>query len=609
MAYNLPPAWDPGFVLPKNVEDEGLERRAFITKMLPRGSYSQPKVGSGGYVLPEYVEDEGYGQGTYTTYWQPGGTYNGPKVPHWLNRRPQLARAKPLPGGATQVTIQAQAPQPMTLSDDEAPLPQAFEDYGQKAAQMLIARVSTVTPARRAATMKAILDKVDKSLWSRTQDIWNRYRAQGVAPADAFPMALAKAMSAGIAAEIIMAGLKSEAPQAKSLLGLGCYGPMAALGADAAPATTAAPVTTTSTGCSTSAGYSWVYGAPVAGQYVSGYWMRTPAGQADMPRCAAPPAGAATAATQAASGNLTVRVAPPDTFSVGPFEFHISQLHDTPLSNWSVRNSTPDLFYLSPDPSAPIPGSRPIGDPRRQMQENILSWLGTLLTQTQDAGGNTDKMVKYTDNSAIYGYPGDNYPMAVMPDVAKWFTAMGVGPTTPVRLTLMRDLRNGYNAIAHTTHPTTGKDLLLFTVLQPAYGNKPWDATTNPMSLKVWLVPAQDKGLLGKILSVPFAIGGVISDVTTGALNELGDLACGLLNAGDGVVGKAAGAGAAAVVGVPPQAGVAGATIAQGACGKPPPAPAPPVAKAASSLLPLAILGGGAIVAVMILTSGRRSAP
>ena len=39
MPFNLPPSWDPGYALPDNVKDEGLERRAFVTKQMPRGTY------------------------------------------------------------------------------------------------------------------------------------------------------------------------------------------------------------------------------------------------------------------------------------------------------------------------------------------------------------------------------------------------------------------------------------------------------------------------------------------------------------------------------------------------------------------------------------------
>src|SRR6185295_7856351 len=205
MPYNLPPPWDPGYALPDNVVDEGLERRAFVTKWLPRGFYDNPKVGTGGYAVPQYVLDEGYGQGTYTTKWQPSGSYNGPAVPNWLNQRPQVVRTRRLPGGGQVATVQP-------LGD--AALPEPYESYGQKAAQALLSRVAMLPRAKQGQALKAIMDKVDPSLWRRTTDIWNRYRKQGMNPQQALPLALARALSTGLAAEIVATGQRGTAPQA-----------------------------------------------------------------------------------------------------------------------------------------------------------------------------------------------------------------------------------------------------------------------------------------------------------------------------------------------------------------------------------------------------------
>lgn len=106
MAYRLPPPYDPGYAMPKNALNEGLERRAFITKWTPRGTYDNPTFNnSGGYALPAYVQQEPYGQEAKVTDWQPGGTYNGPRVPHWLNQRPRITNVAPAPGGGKAVTI------------------------------------------------------------------------------------------------------------------------------------------------------------------------------------------------------------------------------------------------------------------------------------------------------------------------------------------------------------------------------------------------------------------------------------------------------------------------------------------------------------------------
>jgi len=80
--YDLPPPWNPGYAMPDNVVDEGLERRAYTTAWAPRGSFDNPKVGTAGYAVPQYVKDEGYGVGAMVTRWAQRGTYAGPAVPH-----------------------------------------------------------------------------------------------------------------------------------------------------------------------------------------------------------------------------------------------------------------------------------------------------------------------------------------------------------------------------------------------------------------------------------------------------------------------------------------------------------------------------------------------
>jgi len=105
MPYNLPPPWDPGFALPSNVRDEGLQRQAFVTKQLPRGTYSMPNVGTGGYAVPDYVMKEGYGQGTFTSKWLPPGSYTVPPIPHALNSRPRVLSEQRLAGGGRKITI------------------------------------------------------------------------------------------------------------------------------------------------------------------------------------------------------------------------------------------------------------------------------------------------------------------------------------------------------------------------------------------------------------------------------------------------------------------------------------------------------------------------
>jgi hypothetical protein len=579
MAYNLPPAWDPGFVMPKNVADEGLERRAFITKWMPRGTYDDSTDGTAGYMVPQYVKDEGIGQGTFTTKWQPSGTYNGPKVPHWLNQRPTVTNVTRLSGGARQVTVQP-------LGDD-APLPARFESYGQQAAQALISRVQNLPLAKRQAALRAIMDTVDKSLWTRTQDIFHRYvREQKIPPANAFPLALARAMSAGIAAEIIQTGLRGTAPQAKSLLGLGCYGCAAVLGAlgDAAPVA-----------CTTTPGFSWVYETTLGGQVVPGHWVRTAKGATDVPFCpgAAPPSGA-----------TTVTVAPPtvrshqDDYYIGPFGFSIDTLdrawalaRATDIAN---RATSPDILYPSPDTSKVI-GAQPVGSPVRPIIPEVLAWLRARLTEATDANGKSDTPVHYTDSGA-YGYPESDAPA--------WFNAIGISPTTPVRMHVIWPLRTAITPLAKTKHPVTGKDMVLHVQLARLDITKSWNATSNPLVLKVWASTVPDPTLWASIwntlIDIPATVVMPISEAVKAGLNDLADLAC---QAFSGAAGQAAGAAAAAAAGAPPQAGAAGAAIAQQACSKPPP---PPVI-ARPSMLPVVLIAGGALVAIVLLTTPRKS--
>jgi hypothetical protein len=578
MAYNLPPAWDPGFVMPKNVIDEGLERRAFVTKWMPRGTYDDSTDGTAGYMVPQYVKDEGIGQGAFVTKWQPRGTYNGPRIPHWLNQRPVVTRVQNLPGGGRKVTVQA-------MGDDDAPFPKPFEDYGAKAAQALISRVATLPPGQRQATLRAIMDTVDKSLWNRTQTIFHRYvRERKISPGDAFPLALARALSAGIAAEIITTGLRGTAPQAKSLLGLGCYGCMAALGEDAS--------------CQLTPGYSWVPDATVNGQMVPGHWQRTARGATDVPYC---PAGAPPG-TPVVTTAPVIRSHQEETFMVGPFEFQLAELKDRSWEPGSFgadkanRATSPDLMFLSPDLLKPIP-AQPAGSPVHRITPEILTWLRDRLTEAKDAEGKTDNLVHYTDTGG--GSAGYAYPEI---DAIAWFNAMGIQPPMPLRMHALWWLRTTISPFARTKHPTTGKDLVLHVQLKKLDNAAPWDLVKNPTVLKVWLSRVPDAGILDNLLKIPSAIASgasVAGETVKDGLEVLGNLAC---EAFGGALGQAAGAAAATVVGVPPQAGAAGVSIAQQACDKPPPPPPPPP----SSILPTVLIAGGALIAIVLLTGKKK---
>jgi len=274
MAYNLPPPWDAGYALPDNVRDEGLERRGFVTKQMPRGTYDQPSVGTGGYAVPQYVMDEGYGQGTFTTKWEPRGEYDGGRIPHWLNDRPKLVSSKRVRGArdlviAAPVTVMPYGRGKAVAMSGSDPHPPGAEDYGNKAAAYIINRVSIYPPAQRKAQLKKMLNSIDKSLMKRTTDIAKELVAKGCTPGQALRMGLARAMTAGMTAELIRLGQSRSLPQPGSPRGLGYYrGQKTALGADLQLKATGGTVATGIT-C---AGYSWSGTA----------WVRTKAGSPDV---------------------------------------------------------------------------------------------------------------------------------------------------------------------------------------------------------------------------------------------------------------------------------------------------------------------------------------
>src|SRR5277367_5883047 len=247
MAYNIPKAWSPGMALPRYVRDEGLERHAFTSLEDPDGTYDNPDVGTGGYVVPQYVIKEGYGQGAFVTKWAPRGTYFGRKIPAWLNRPGnQIKAIQPGKNGGTTFTLQSlpnpnippgitrlgggsnysATPTAPALGDVSAAggstvIHPAYEQYGQRAAAVILNGVSQVSPKQRKPLLKRTLDTIDKSLWSRTQTIANGYIAKGMPPAQALHHGLARAMSTGLLAEVIQTGRTGKRPAAKGQLGLG----------------------------------------------------------------------------------------------------------------------------------------------------------------------------------------------------------------------------------------------------------------------------------------------------------------------------------------------------------------------------------------------------
>jgi hypothetical protein len=324
--YNLPPPWNPGYAVPQNVVDEGLERHGYVTQWAPRGSFDNPKVGHAGYAVPGYVREERYGQGAMTTRWAPRGTYAGPKVPHWLDHPSvRVVGRKPMPGGATKLKIETMAGVEQAVGGaGNAPI----TAYGLNAAKALIDTVKMMPPDLRKRQLKAALDKIDPKLWAKAEAGAAAETKLGV-PADiALERGLGAAMSYGLSTELV-ALAKGKRPPERSQLGacLPCAATM--LGEDP-----------------TRAGYCWIaqYVRASDGQTVPGHWERMRSGQTSC--VGAQPAGVAAptvrtgssggvTVTSTATGQVvtsTVRPAPaPTTFSASPKAEDQAFLHIGPF--------------------------------------------------------------------------------------------------------------------------------------------------------------------------------------------------------------------------------------------------------------------------------------
>lgn len=564
MAYNLPPAWDPGYAIPDNVRDEGLERRGFVTKWAPRGTYDAPKVSTGGYVVPQYVLDEDYGQGTFTTKWVPRGTYAGPRIPQWINRQPTVVAQRSTGRRSAQVTFQRQA---ASGFGDDQPLPQLYQDYGQRAAATILATVQRVMPAQRKAELKKLMDRIDPSLWARTAKITRNLMSAGLTAAQVFPTALARSLSAGIAAEIVNTGQTRRAPQANSLLGLGCYGCHAALGATPntaamafmAPiaATVAAPATTSNSACGNPPpGYSWN----------GTNWERARVGVAGSPFpgggsfCIDQRTGQPVGVTAAPRGGTTPKM------QIGPFVI------DADLT-------TPQIITAN-SPSVIPP-----------------SWVPVIVAAVTNP--------KWVELGKKMGSLFSGFTIKPAPTNVFW-QALGIAPGQNVvwnqfspaaTMGKWSDKNDDLAAPIMTfTHPVSGNTWGVFVAMLPT--------KENPQALQIYFKWLPEKpwytAALDWILSIPAKL----VDLTGDALSALKDLACKVATS---PAGPAAGAAAGIAAGGPAgaKAGVAGAQVAAGMCTQPV-APLPPPMPS-SNLLPLAIVGGGALLAILL--SKKKASP
>ncbi len=531
MAFNLPPPWDPGYALPENVSDEGLERRGFVTRWMPRGTYDATRVGTGGYAVPKYVQKEGYGQGAVVTKWAPRGRYDIP-VPNWLDQRPKLLKQRSFPGGNT-LTFDA-------LSGTD--LPALYTSFGKKAARAVLARVAQAPPAQRKQVLKAILDGIDPKLWARTAEIGQKYGL----PID---QALARAMSSGIAAEVVDAGLRRALPQPRSLLGLGHLSAMGAwdisqLSASGGAVTSA---TITSTSCAPPPGYTWD---------PAGYWRVLKVGETPKP---SPTCGSVTAGGPSGGTDVTTPPTSGQMLQLGPSQARVWFSVPVETRGTTVSPIAQTAFELARVPATIRPATIP-GDAFADMVAQMVKVSASPALAAVNVGTVVD--------GANYGLSGVKLKDVVV---------------------------NGDFPIYNFQHPTKNKRYGLYVQ---------WKGTKE---LPQWHVfwRENEPDAISRGLSMLKGLFASMVDLAKKAIDAVGDLACAVATSPGG---QQAGATAGAASGAGAAIGQAGANIAAGLCSKGGGGP-PLVQMPSSNLLPLAIAGGVALVAIAVLTKKKKAAP
>lgn len=585
MAWNLPKAWSPGLVLPGNVRDEGLQRRAFVTQWAPNGTFDNPRVGTGGYVVPGYIVKEGYGRGTYTTKWAPRGTYYGPRIPDFLSRpTAAIVAEKALSQGGMSYEVVTEGMS--GFGDDaggdgnDAALPEPFGSFGVRAARTVMSHVKSLPVARRRSRMKAILDKIDPSLWSRTEKAAKVYTRVGVPAPVALEKGLGKAMGAGLAAEVIHLGKTGKKPRAA----LGCTG-YGLAGYPALGDTAASRAITNAFGritgtCTPPEGYTW---DAQSGAYVDqADWRASPV---SAPGCPAPgtvPVRTSSEATQKLYYNLTM----PDG-SMPPMKI---RGHNKAIA-WKIGfNTAPGQGYATAN-----------------LPPKAKDWLKKVLT-TGD--GDYAVMSKVVENfRALTPGPTSAQEQVFNGQLASLLRPLGLTAASGINFEVLK----GNVPVARAKHPLTGDDYELRVVLDrnapmaqedgvPVVRKAPLadavgrayhpDMLANPLALYVVWAP-KHTSVLGSVWD---GLKWLVVEIWEGiaeVLGAIGDLACAALGSKAGVAG---GMVAGGMVAGPPgaAAGANGAALASAACGN----QAPPFYMPSSDdwLLPVAILGGLGVV-------------
>lgn len=564
--YNLPSPWNPGYAIPDSVLDEGLERRAFVTGMTPRGTYDDPTIGNAGYDVPRYIDDEGYGQGTFTTKWLPRGYY-GPGMPHWLDQTfTKIVGTAPASGDGTVLKMETLGDDAKPYRASARPIDDRFQQFGRRSAAALMNAASSLPEGQRERAMRASMDAMDPGLYGRTITYANRLARRGFPKRAALAHGLAAGITEGMLAELARAGSSRTAPQAHSLPGLGCYGCKTALGATptmtivgtvsgspiavgpSAPTTAACPTGQTK--------YKWVEAAGG----VAAHWERARTGESGVCISGAAPSGP--------PGGVTVTDT--NVLVVGPLEMPAN------------ANRSSFLTFKSPSDIARVSG--------------LAEWIRK--AWTTETGGGGFLVWNPSDANSIGSRAG--WQAYVNP----WIAAVGIAPGTKI------DTRKVMSFLPGASYKFPN----------PIDGNKEWAVTiglytqdgklpappagandqTVPLMLRIAIVKPSDPGLLSKVLSTvakvakPAAVygGGILS----GAIDMVGDLACQLVTQPGAAAAAAAASGGAAAVGT---------SIAAGICGNPSQPIPVPVAEPTDYTMPI-VIGAGAIGLALILSKKKK---
>lgn len=211
--YHLPHPWNPGYAIPKYVLAEPPERGTFTTQWLPRGTISQ--------IVPDYLAKPGrkiLGRTDADL-----GSLGGTSLDCATLADPTL-QGSSLAGDTLGAQVYELEPLGALGANPVAA-------YGQRAAGWIMSTINRVPAPQRKAALRALLDAVDRGLWSKVDAAGQKYQAAGMNPKAALARALAEHMSAGIAHEIVETGKRAlrgdrQPVKAEGQLGLGAY-PMA----------------------------------------------------------------------------------------------------------------------------------------------------------------------------------------------------------------------------------------------------------------------------------------------------------------------------------------------------------------------------------------------